>query len=557
MKTSNYHQLSSVMSRTLPLVLLSVLAGCSGAGTDASKVPEAKRSDTPELFSIPQEQMSHVQVLTVQPSTLTRTLRLTGTVAYNSFQTTPVIAQVSGPISRMVVVPGQRVRRGEPMLYVASPDFSQLRTNYLKARDASALAHKTYVRAQDLYQHHAIAVKDLEQAESAEVQAAGDLASAEAALKVMGVSDPDALVKAPPSFEVPVLAPIAGEVVEQDVSAGQLLQPGSTQCFMISDTSTVWVLVNVYQKDLPYVRTGDAVTIQTDAYPDVFQGRISYVAASLDPTTRTLQARIQTNNPGEKLKKDMYVTASVQAGTHQGCDRGAGCSGSARRREPAIRLRRAVSESVRNASGHSRRKPERTDSNYQRPETRRACYRRRQPVSCSLRTRCSAELETWPQPSHNPNDPSNRPSRASPAIPGADAHRLHHHWRHHLVPAHAGGRLSRPRPSPGRNHHPVAGPRRRGSRAAGHASARARDERRAAHGGDAVHLALRAFRRHPDIRRGYRQLFRPPDCLRAPGRRHRSRRSDAGFGAAVQPQRSGLPLRAAKSRPHPAGFEDH
>jgi RND family efflux transporter MFP subunit len=146
------------------------------------------------------------------------------------------------------------------------------------------------------------------------VQASGDLTAAEAALRVMGIHDPASLVKAPPSFEVPVLAPIAGEVVEQDVSVGQLIQPGTTQCFMISDTSTVWVLVNVYQKDLPYVRTGDSVTIQTDAYPDTFQGKISYVAASLDPTTRTLQARIQTNNPGEKLKKDMYVTATVQAG---------------------------------------------------------------------------------------------------------------------------------------------------------------------------------------------------------------------------------------------------
>ena len=90
-----------------------------------------------------------------------------------------------------------------------------------------------------------------------------------------------------------------------------------TQCFMLSDTSTVWVLVNVYQKDLPYVRVGDPVTIQTDAYPDVFHGRISYVAASLDPNTRTLQARIETSNPGLKLKKDMYVVASVDAGTIQ------------------------------------------------------------------------------------------------------------------------------------------------------------------------------------------------------------------------------------------------
>jgi membrane fusion protein, heavy metal efflux system len=315
MKTRINQPLSWACLQASALLFLVVLSGCS-SGTDAAGTnPITKSSSNPELFSIPQDQMSHVQLITVGPSTLTRTLRLTGTVAYNSFQTTPVISQVSGPISRMAVVPGQRVHRGQPMLYVASPDFSQLRTNYLKARDAHALAHKSYVRAQDLYQHHAIAVKDLEQAESAEVQASGDLASAEAALKVMGIDDPEALAKAPPSFEVPVLAPIAGEVVEQDVAAGQLLQPGSTQCFMISNTSTVWVLVNVYQKDLPYVRVGDAVTIQTDAYPDTFQGKISYVAASLDSTTRTLQARIQTNNPGEKLKKDMYVTASVQAGS--------------------------------------------------------------------------------------------------------------------------------------------------------------------------------------------------------------------------------------------------
>jgi len=133
----------------------------------------------------------------------------------------------------------------------------------------------------------------------------------------MGIANPDALVKAPPSFEALVKAPISGEVVEQDVAVGQLLQTGVTQCFMLSDTSTVWVLVNVYQKDLPFVRVGDPVTIQTEAYPDVFHGRISYVAASLDPNTRTLQARIETSNPGLKLKKDMYVVATVDAGTIQ------------------------------------------------------------------------------------------------------------------------------------------------------------------------------------------------------------------------------------------------
>ena len=295
-------------------VVMAALSACESARPNAS-ANSAKNSNSAELFTIPPEQMSHVQVLTVQPTTLTRTLRLTGAVAYNSFRTTPVITQVSGPVSRIVVVPGQKVTQGEPMLYVASPDYSQLRTNYLKAKEAYVLAQKADARARDLYQHKAIAEQNVEQADVAEVQAGGDLAAAQAALKVMGITDPDALVKAPPSFEVPVKAPIAGLVVEQDVSAGQLIQPGTTQCFMISDVRTVWVLVNIYQKDLPYIRVGDPVTIQTDTYPEVFHGRIAYVAASLDPTTRTLQARIETNNPGEKLKKDMYVAANVDAGT--------------------------------------------------------------------------------------------------------------------------------------------------------------------------------------------------------------------------------------------------
>jgi cobalt-zinc-cadmium efflux system membrane fusion protein len=293
-----------------------VLTGCGGSPANTSaNSSSAKNSDNAELFTIPQEQMAHVQVLTVQPTTLPRSLRLTGAVAYNSFRTTPVITQVSGPVSRVVVVPGQKVHQGEPMLYVASPDYSQLRTNYLKAKEAYALAQKAYARARDLYEHKAIAEQNLEQAQSAEVQASGDLASSQAALKVMGITEPDELVKGPPSFEVPVRAPISGEVVEQDVSAGQLIQPGTTQCFMISDIGSVWVLVNIYQKDLPYVRVGDTVAIRTDTYPEAFHGRISYVAASLDPNTRTLQARIETNNPGEKLKKDMYVVATVNAGT--------------------------------------------------------------------------------------------------------------------------------------------------------------------------------------------------------------------------------------------------
>ena len=293
------------------------IMGCPGqrASQMTSFSTHESSSQTPELFTIPQEQMSHVQVVVVQPTKLTRTLRLTGAVAYNAFKTTPVITQVGGPVSRILVLPGEQVKEGQPMLEVSSPDYSQLLDAYLKAADSFRLADKNYARAKDLYDHHAIAERDLQQTESDRTQAEADRNAAEQGMKILGIKNPEDLAKTPSSAQIPVLAPISGEVVERLVSPGQVMQAGQTQAFTISDMSQVWVLANVYQADLAYVRDGDDVTVTTDAYPDVFHGRISYISPALDPNTRTLQARIVVNNKGEKLKRDMYCTVLVTAGT--------------------------------------------------------------------------------------------------------------------------------------------------------------------------------------------------------------------------------------------------
>ena len=303
----------------LPMVIaaLLALAGCSSDHTrEAEKMTSysSKSAVKAELFTVPAEQMSHIQIVTVEPSTLARVLRLTGQVTYDAFRTTPVISPVGGPVNRILVAPGERVQKGQTLLTTRSPDYAQLRTNYLKARDVYRVAEKNYARAQDLYAHHAIAERDLLQAESDRNQAKADLEASEQALRILGVPNPEDLEKNPPSPELPLLAPIGGVVVERLCSPGQLLQAGATQCFTISDMTHIWVLVNVYQNQLAYVHRGDPVTVQTDAYPGAFQGKISYIAAALDPNTRTLQARIDTENPGEKLKKDMWVTAIVQAG---------------------------------------------------------------------------------------------------------------------------------------------------------------------------------------------------------------------------------------------------
>jgi len=294
-----------------------VLSGCS-TGSQASQMTSfsnAAPANDAELFSVPADQMSHIQIVKVTQAPFTRTLRLTGSVEYNGFKTTPVITQVGGQVSRVIVVPGERVKPGDPMLYVTSPDYSQLRSAYLKAKDAMQLADRVYSRDQDLYAHHAIALADLEAAESGRTQAQADLESSTDALRVLGISDPDSLAARSPMPEIPLLAPLAGEVVDRACSPGQVLTPGATQCFTLSDTSSVWILANVYQNDLAYVHVGDAVTVENDAYPGDVSGKIEYLAPALDPTTRTLQARIESPNPGERLKKEMYVNVLVNAGT--------------------------------------------------------------------------------------------------------------------------------------------------------------------------------------------------------------------------------------------------
>ena len=315
---------SPIRSQALFVIALGCLLSAAGCGSRSGESESKMTSysagehpaDTAELFSVPQEQMPHVQIATVEKSSLPRVLRLTGAVAYNGFKTTQVFTAVGGLVQEILVAPGEMVRAGQPLLVVSSPDFSVARSAYIKARSTFQLADKNYQRSRDLFEHHAIAERDLQQAESDRAAAQADLQSSEDAMRVLGIKDPEGSVKNPTilTSRATVIAPVSGEITERLVGPGQLLQANTTQCFTISDMSTVWILVNVYQNDLQYVHMGDDVAITTDAYPDTFHGKISFLSPALDPNTRTLQARIVTPNPGLKLKKDMYVNATVQAG---------------------------------------------------------------------------------------------------------------------------------------------------------------------------------------------------------------------------------------------------
>jgi cobalt-zinc-cadmium efflux system membrane fusion protein len=257
----------------------------------------------------------------VQSTTWRTDVETTGTVDWDADHTTQAITQVSGPITRIAVDYGSHVRAGDPLLYVASPDITNAIATYKKARDQQELARKVLEREKELLAHGAAAVKDIESADADYNEATTDVQNSMQALKIFAIT-PQELDNAerqgvPINPELAVRAPIGGTVVQKLVMPGQLIQAGSTTCFVLSDTSTVWVQGHIFDRDLPLVRVGDVVDITNSSLAQTFHGRVSYVGAMVDPDTRTTPVRIVTRNPGDLLKKDMYLEAVIHTRTNK------------------------------------------------------------------------------------------------------------------------------------------------------------------------------------------------------------------------------------------------
>ena len=237
-------------------------------------------------------------------------LRVTGVVNSDIAREVPVISLASGRVVDIKARLGDDVKKGDLLLKVQSPDVTNAFDTYLKAVNDEQLANKAYTRSKDLYEHGAISLGVLEQAEDTEKDAKADLNAAEEQLNTLGIK------KDHPSSIVPVYAPISGVIISQNVTnaaAAGVAFSGSSTLFTIADLSVVWILCDVYENDLPKIALGQSATIHADAYPDKpLTGRISDIQPVLDPNLRTAKVRIEVRNPGF-LKVGMFVTATFQS----------------------------------------------------------------------------------------------------------------------------------------------------------------------------------------------------------------------------------------------------
>jgi membrane fusion protein, heavy metal efflux system len=310
-------------SAVLPVIVLSTMIACSSPPPSPAQGAAAADSTTPPAasatgsapggtyFTVSADQLPHLKIAPVDKATWAATVSTTGTVDWDNDRTTQAITQVSGPITRIVADTGSRVKAGDALLYVASPDIANAMSSYRKAKNRFDLAQHTLDRNKDLLDHKALSQRDFEAAQADYNDAATDLQTSLEALKIFGVAQTEISEaekqNEPIRPELAMRAPLAGTVVQKMVLPGQFIQAGTTAAFVISNTSTVWVQGHVYDKDLSAVHVGDRVDERNASLSQVFHGVVSYIGDMLDPATRTTPVRIVTQNPDGLLKKDLFV----------------------------------------------------------------------------------------------------------------------------------------------------------------------------------------------------------------------------------------------------------
>jgi membrane fusion protein, heavy metal efflux system len=244
-------------------------------------------------------------------------VRAPGVVEANAYKQVVVTPVISGRITRVVADLGQRVRQGQMLAQIFSPELADAQTRYISARAELEAHEQELTRTEKLVEIGAASRQELERIHAGHTARRADLESAASRLQLLGLSA-DAIEALGPGKNqgatTSVPAPIDGVVTERLANVG-LNVDQATKLFTVVDLSSVWVVANLYEKDFAYVRVGSPATVTTNAYPDlVLQGRVSYIDPQVSPETRTAKVRIEVPNARNELRLGMYAEALVGAG---------------------------------------------------------------------------------------------------------------------------------------------------------------------------------------------------------------------------------------------------
>lgn len=302
----------TLASAVCGLALVSAIAGCSKAPEGPAKPAPA----TASLVTLTPAQLQHIRLSTVGAASFHKSVEASGIVDFDNDQSTSVLAPISGPVSRVLVSPGQAVKAGDTLAIVASPDYATALSGYAKALATARTARQLAEADKDLAQHSGISAREAQQAQTDAANAEADRDAALQGLVALNI-DPQAIREVQQGrlashIEGRIRAPIAGTVVEKLISPGQLLQAGTTPAFTVANLSKMWVMAQIPASELASVEVGDPAVIETSGGPAI-TGTVDNISALVNPDTRAVLARVVVTNPGGILKKQMYVRVKIQS----------------------------------------------------------------------------------------------------------------------------------------------------------------------------------------------------------------------------------------------------
>ena len=235
---------------------------------------------------------------------------VTATVAYDETRTVRVSSPISGRVTGDIARLGAKLKIGETLATLDSPDLGQAQSDFIRAQADKNLSERTFNRQKELFDHGVAPRKDFDQAQDDLQRARGEAERARLKLVNLGVKGNNA------NNRFALLAPIAGEVTERNINPGMEVRPDlSDPLFVLSDLSHLWVLVDVFEKDIGLIRMGQQVLVRVQAYPDrTFPATVEYISRVVDENTRTVKVRCLLPNPEKKLLPSMYASVELQSG---------------------------------------------------------------------------------------------------------------------------------------------------------------------------------------------------------------------------------------------------
>lgn len=252
--------------------------------------------------------LDFIKIETVEERAGATTVTLPGRVTFDEDRTQRVASPIDGRAVAILAKLGDKVRVGQPLVRLSSPNVGQIQADAQKALADLSVAEKSNDRVHKLKAEGAVAEKEVAQAEADLRKARSDYARAGAQLKALGLSPGD------PAENAAIRAAIAGVVVDRSVLVGQEVRADqATPLLTVTSLDSVWVLADAYEQDLGLVSEGDAVTIRVPAYPgESFAGKIGHIGEVIDPATRTVKVRCIVPNPGHRLKPEMFARVDVR-----------------------------------------------------------------------------------------------------------------------------------------------------------------------------------------------------------------------------------------------------